>query len=205
MAKIFVSYKHSDRLVRQLPTTNLLVGSITARNYVNELVSKLQYTNHIYKGENDNESLADFKDETIQTKLSGKIYDSSVTIVLLSKGMKESWKKESDQWIPWEVSYSLRNKTRGGRTSQMNAMLAVVLPDDNGRYDYWPHTTFSIILMNMLNVKDYYKNQVSKDYHSYIHLIHWDGFIKDPGYYIQVAQSIRSNSNMYDIKAGIND
>ena len=139
MAKIFVSYKYSDALVKPLLSSSLFSRVTTARSYVNDLTGRLQDGNHIYKGEDDGESLADFKDETIRTRLSDKIYDSSVTIVLLSKGMNENWRKESDQWIPWEVSYSLQNKTRGGRTSRMNAMIAVVLPDENGLYDYLFH------------------------------------------------------------------
>ena len=42
--------------------------------------------------------------------------------------MKESLKKERDQWIPWEVSYSLKEVSRKNKngyavTSKTNAML----------------------------------------------------------------------------------
>lgn len=201
MSKIFVSYKYSDCLVEKIPGC----FNTTARNYVDIIEKVLSTTNHIYKGEKDNESLEDFKDETIQTKLSNKIFDSSVTIVLISPGMKDNQKKESDQWIPWEVSYSLRKKSRGGKTSNANAMLAVILPDVNGKYDYWTRPLFSIIKNNISNIKDSYKGLVSENEHSYILPVYWYCFLEYFEYYIQKAKSINSNSYMYDIKVSVND
>lgn len=56
--------------------------------------------------------------------------------------MREWWKNNRDQWIPWEVSYSLketsrRNKNGDPITSHSNAMVAVVLPDTTGSYSYY--------------------------------------------------------------------
>ena len=50
---------------------------------------------HIYKGEDNNESLANFKNDAIRSKLSDKIYDSSITLVLISPNMKENYKLEN--------------------------------------------------------------------------------------------------------------
>ncbi|MBA4299088.1 MAG: hypothetical protein C0433_03120 [Cyclobacterium sp.] len=59
---------------------------------------------------------------------------SSTTIVLISKGMKKAGKPEYEQWIPWEISYSLRTTTIQERKSHRNAVLGIVLPDENNSY-----------------------------------------------------------------------
>lgn len=218
--KIFVSYKHSDSSV---PPLNYIYGATTARNYVDLL--ELQFEDdHIYKGEKDNEDLGSFKDETIGSHLRDKIFDSSVTIILISKNMKEYGKSEDEQWIPWEISYSMKEKTRDGRTSTTNAMLAVVLPDENGNYQYFieqnpcvhcnsitwkTNTLFNILSKNMFN-----RNQKklmrcangvcgrilhTGDDHSYIHPVRWDHFIRNRNIYIELAVLLNENIDQYDI------
>ena len=172
---------------------------------------------HINKGENDDEDLSHFKDSTIASKLRNKIYDSSVTIVLISKGMKDSYKSESDQWIPWEISYSLRESTREGRTSLTNAILAVVLPDEYGMYDYFMEynsacdsttyktdTLFNILGKNMFNKKNSQTREcngstIHSGYFSYIYSVKWESFKGKLNTYVNIAVKINDNRDEYDI------
>jgi hypothetical protein len=222
--KIFVSYKYSDSEVRPM-ASGLLTGT-TARHYVDELANIIDINDHIYKGENDNESLEGFKDDTIESKLRDKIFDSTVTLVLISKNMKDSLKKEEDQWIPWEISYSLKEMTRGNRTSGTNAMLAIILPDRNGSYghfvnpicnygcqDWQSNNTFKIIGLNMFNRKMPNTTNCSAHLqsgiihtgsdHSYIHPVRWDNFVADVNGYINLALQIKENINDYEISKSL--
>jgi hypothetical protein len=206
--KIFVSYKYSDRLVRQLQGHN----TTTVRDYVDILEKKIDRSDHIYKGENDDESLKGLSEATIGAKLSDKIFDSTVTVVIVSKGMKAGL-PEKEQWIPWEIAYSLKRQTRGEQVSKTNAVLAVALPDENARYDYYikgayPYSNrgdlntsflFGILRENMFNLK----YQTYEKYPSFIHSIEWDDFIKDINRYIDIALKIRANINDYNVRKNV--
>ena len=215
MAKIFISYKYTDSNVRNLPSHGIYT---TVRHYVDYLQETIS-SYHINKGEQDGEDLSCFKEETIASKLRDKIYDSTVTIVLISPEMKDRREREEDQWIPWEIAYSLRESTRNGRTSHTNAMLAVVLPDRTGSYGYFldenycsccntifykTDQLFGILARNMFNRKNpnygsclYHTYQTG--FYSYIHTVKWDKFITNPDYYIEIAKSIRDKADEYNI------
>lgn len=211
--KIFVSYKYSDPQVR-LINQNYYT---TARDYVDELQEMLEEEDHINKGEDDGEDMSSLQDSTIGSKLGDKIFDSTVTIVLLSKGMKDIT-PEKDQWIPWEISYSLREQSRQGINSKTNAVLAVALPDNNNSYEYFitynkecgsrtlkTDFLFNILNNNLFNIKNPETKQcngttIYHGNHSYIHVVKWDDFIEDIDEYIQRAVDIYKNRNNYDIK-----
>jgi len=217
--KIFVSYKYSDPLVYPLRGVR---GRTTARDYVDELEKILESEHHIYKGEDDGEDMSSLQDSTIGSKLGDKIFDSTVTIVLISKGMKENNIPEKDQWIPWEISYSLKEQSRDSGNSKTNAVLAVVLPDEQNQYDYFivedacPHChcrllqtnqLFQILSDNMFNIKrpeyvdcrNHNGGRVYKGYCSYIHSVKWEDFCEDPNNFINISLKIRENINEYDI------
>ena len=219
--KIFVSYKYADNQVENMsPWTDS-----TVRDYVDEFESLIDSSDHIYKGESDGESLAGLSEDVIWEKLKNRIYDSSVTIVFISPAMRESWKNDKDQWIPWEVSYSLKETSRKNKngdpiTSRTNAMLAVVLPDINGSYSYYLETNncceskcrthhreklFQIIKDNMFNLKNARKttcNNGSKIWYgdvSYIAAVKWCDFKNNYNKYINDAVERLDNIDNYDI------
>lgn len=226
MPKVFVSYKHRDGLVPQIPGAIVEeYGVTTARNYVDILDSILTKLGHICKAEDSGDDMSGLSEETIATKLADRIYDSTITVVLLSKGMSDG-RSERDQWIPWEVSYSLKENTRGGRTSATNAMIAVVLPDENFSYDYfvtdhdcWSckartwhiDKIFKILGSNMFNrLQPKFTNCLNQSCgktnlhtgndHSYIHPVKWIDFLKDINGHIDLALKRQEELQDYDIK-----
>lgn len=220
--KIFVSYKYGDNQVENLDS----YGYSTVRDYVDEFERILDLSDNIYKGESNEEDLSNLSDNTIWEKLKDRIYDSSVTIIFVSPGMKELGKSDRDQWIPWEISYSLketsrRNKNGDSITSHSNAMVAVVLPDSVGSYSYYlesksccsggctmHHTNrlFTIIKKNKFNRVKNGSNRSCDNNDtiwtgtcSYIEAVKWSNFIKDYQKYIEKAIERRDNIDEYDI------
>lgn len=225
--KIFVSYKYKDNSVYPLSSSRSgfpfpYGNPTTVRDYVDKLETYFDHTSNIYKGESDNEDLSNYSDDAIWEKLKDRIFDSSVTIVMISPGMREPHRSERSQWIPWEISYSLRETTRGDRTSHSNAILAVVLPDYLHQYNYFtdPHTyqhpdgqlnegdpVFPIIRKNMKNNRwDHSSNSLFKGFYSispsdssYIPSVTWDDFIQRPMAYIECAIKRKENIFRYNI------
>jgi hypothetical protein len=220
--KIFISYKYADDQVK-----NLVLGeNSTVRDYVDEFEKKVDSSDDIFKGESEGEDLSDLSDDTIWESLKDRIYDSSVTIVFISPGMKETGKKDRDQWIPWEVSYSLKETSRKSKkgdaiTSHSNAMLAVVLPDENNSYTYYlesksccsggcttHHTNrlFTIVKKNKFNrTKNASKRTCDNDNTiwtgtcSYIEAVKWSDFITDYQKYVNFAVDRQDHIDEYDI------
>ena len=200
--KIFVSYKYADSDVRKI--TNDYFHTDTVRDYVNKLEEKIGKSD-IYKGESDDNDLSQLTDDSIWNQLKQKIYDSSITIVLISPNMKTLWKPEKDQWIPQEISYSLKEITHNGtRKSKSNALIYVILPDKYNSYDYfiqksyWDTETyrydkiFSIMKNNLNNYK--YSSDIS-----YAVIVKWDTFLNNYSTYINSAIKKQENIDSYNI------
>ena len=213
--KVFVSYKYSDSQVQDLDLSK--ETTTTARHYVDKLSENLEKDNHIFKGEDDDESMESLANSTIGSKLGDKIFDSSVTIVLVSKGMKNKGESDKDQWIPWVISCSLKEQTRQDQKSKTNGVIAVVLPDKSGSYDYYitrdfecncrslkTFFLFQILQDNMFNVKEPNKRLCNGEwvysrYSSYIQSIKWIDFISNPSKFIDKAIELRDKKDDFEI------
>ena len=216
--KVFVSYKHQDSSIRPLNG----YGD-TVRAYVDYLIAN-RLNDEIYKGEGD-EDLSQFKDETIRTRLKTKIHDSSITLVLISPNMKDAYKEESEQWIPWEISYSLKEITRSNKMSHTNGVLAILLPDYNNSYEYIFNNCFScksrllktdflfkIIRDNIFNRKGIESLSTNCPYcssyggsSSYIETVKWDDFLSQKDHYLDRASTIRDERRSYNISKEVNN
>lgn len=102
--KTFISYKYSE--------------SVNLRDrIINALGDDATY----YRGEcSTSPDLTDFTTDTIKNKLKNMIYDTSVTILIISPNMKQS------NWISWELEYALKDQKRNDRYSYSNGIIGVV-------------------------------------------------------------------------------
>lgn len=180
--KIFVSYKYKDINVASIKGQHISWPYDYVDYIQNEMMDKL---GGIYKGEKSDEDISYLSDEQIWEHLKPKLYDSTVTIVLVSPNMKEPNRWQRSQWIPQEISYSVKLTTRGGKTSQRNALLVVVLPDKNGNYDYYDkNNLFPILRDNITN--------------GYAFVTTWSEFVKYP--LTSVNYAIKNKGNVPDYK-----
>lgn len=221
--KIFISYKYKDTNVRKITSSST---PDTARDYVNYLSNLLSKKyDHIYKGEDDDQPLNHLSEEALWETLKDRLFDTTMTIVLISPNMKENI-PDMEQWIPWEISYSLKEETRANSsglqvTSHINAMLAVVLPDVMDSYSYFINNhnccsakcstynfdiIFDILRENMFNIKDdngkpcgHGVNIFYGEY-SYIPVVIWSDFINNIDSTIERCYRIQNSVEKYDIK-----
>ncbi|NMA36619.1 MAG: hypothetical protein GX948_07220 [Clostridiaceae bacterium] len=181
--KVFISYKYEDYDVEILPSATQPTWPCDYVNYIRDCILS---DDDICKGENTNEDLSSWSENRIWEHLKDKIYDSTITIVLISPNMREREKRQRSQWIPWEISYSLQETTRNDRTSHNNAVLAVILPDKRGSYEYYDkNDLFPILKSNIDN--------------GYIYVVTWDDFVKYPNLSIAYAFDHRKQTPLYKI------
>ncbi len=195
--KTFISYKYSE-----------------AQNLRDKIIKKLGDDATFYKGEtSDSPDLTDTSTENIKKNLTDMIYDTSVTIVIISPKMKSS------KWIDWEIEYSLKEITRKKRTSKTNGVVGVI-QKVNGGYD-WLVTRktnpdgcsvrvinddllYEIIIKNRYNLqqKKYTCDQckcISQLDGSYISLVDEEDFLDDPNKYIENAFKKSENADDFDL------
>ena len=189
--KTFISYKYSE-----------------ARNLRNSIIDALGDDAIYYQGETSSSpDLSDTSTENIKKNLTDMMYDTSVTIVIISPNMKNS------NWIDWEIEYSLKDITRKGRTSHTNGVVGVIMKF-NGGYS-WLKTTstngdgctsssydeskvYSIINNNRFNQNPKkYSCDTCKTVNaltgSYIAYVEEETFLSDPQKYIDNAYDKSEN------------
>lgn len=189
--KTFISYKYSE-----------------SRGLRDKIIGALGKDATYYKGENvDSKDMSDYKRETIKANLSDMMYDTSVTIVILSPNMRES------EWIGWEISYCLKKIKRKDRTSQRNGVVAVI-KKVNGNYSwlkyledgatkYYMNKIQDIIADNHFNSKPPITTSTgSYDWlkGSYIAFVEEDEFLRNPKRYINNAyEKSENNGKGYEL------
>ena len=181
--KVFVSYKFRDNDVKMLSGVTQPTWPC---DYVDYIKEKVLSADDIYKGENSDEDISSWSEYAIWEHLKEKIYDSSITIVLISPNMKEPNKWQRSQWIPWEISYSVRETIRNDRRSHRNAILAVILPDKAGSYDYYNKNNLFPILRDNIDI-------------GYAYVVTWDDFLKYPNTDIKIAFDNMENTPSHKI------
>lgn len=112
--KTFISYKYSE-----------------ARDLRDKIIKELGEDANYYKGEtSESPDLSDTSTENIKRNLRDMMFDTSVTIVIVSPNIKQS------KWIDWEIEYCLKHETRKNRTSHINGIVAVI-QKVNGDYSWF--------------------------------------------------------------------
>lgn len=196
--KTFISYKYSE-----------------AQQLRDDIIEALGDDATYYKGErSDSPDLTDTSTENIKKNLKDMMYDTSVTIVIISPNMKKS------KWIDWEIEYCLKNITRKDRTSHTNGVVSVIMKY-NGGYDWFKTTTkkddgctsssykeelvYDIINNNRFNQNPKrYSCDICKTVDaltgSYIAYVEEETFLSNPSKYINNAYDKSENdADGYDI------
>ena len=183
--KTFISYKYSE-----------------AQDLRDEILKALGDDATYYQGEtSDSPDLTDTSTENIKRNLSDMMYNTSVTIVVVSPNIKQS------KWIDWEIAYCLKEISRKDRTSKTNGVVGVI-QKVNGGYNWLAKTSqnddgcsvrtidnsklYEIINENRYNHNGHpYACNRCKTYDqlngSYISLIDEASFLSDPNKYIENA------------------
>ncbi|MBK7134646.1 MAG: TIR domain-containing protein [Bacteroidales bacterium] len=116
--KTFISYKYSE-----------------AKTLRDVIVKALGSDVSYYMGEtSDSPDLTDTSTDNIKRKLSDMMYNTSVTIVIISPNMIKS------KWIDWEIEYCLKEISRQNRTSKTNGILGIIMKYNYG-YNWFKSTT----------------------------------------------------------------
>ncbi len=195
--KTFISYKYSE-------------ATVLRDNIIKALGDDATY----YQGEtSESPDLTDTSTENIKRVLKDMMFNTSVTIVILSPNMIKS------KWIDWEIEYSLKQITRSNRTSQTNGVVGVIMKY-NGGYDWLiTHSTDCHGSPTIDYKKEYLYPIIHKNHYnsnpqiwhckdcetynsmngSYISYFTEEYFLKNPQYYIDNAFDKSEKTDNYNL------
>ena len=195
--KTFISYKYSE-----------------AKGLRDDIIDALGDNATYYQGEtSESPDLTDLTTETIREHLKDMIFDTTVTIVILSPNMKDS------KWIDWEIEYSLREYSRDGKTSKSNGVVAVI-QKKNGGYTWLKsqvinedgHSSVQYDqskLYNIINNNRFNQNPIKYSCEkcktvnaltgSYISIVEEEEFLANPDKYIENAYDKCQNISNYTL------
>ncbi len=195
--KTFISYKYSE-----------------AQDLRDKILDALGEDATYYQGETaDSPDLTDTSTENIKRNLTDMMYNTSVTIIVISPNLKAS------KWIDWEIEYSLKEISRKGRTSKTNGIVGVI-QKINGGYEWLVTKSkksdgcvvrtiddsklYKIINKNRYNRHDHaYACDECKTFGqldgSYISLIDEADFLSNPNKYIENAFEKSEKADEFDL------
>jgi len=195
--KTFISYKHSE-----------------AQDLRDTIIESLGDDATFYQGEtSESADLTDTTTENIKENLKEMMYNTSVTIVVISPNIKQS------KWIDWEIEYCLKEISRKGRTSKTNGIVGVIQKVD-GNYDwfktkkeesdgcsssyYSESLVYTIINNNRFNQNPkVYSCNTCKTVNaltgSFFSYVNEEDFLSNPDKYIENAFDKSENSDNYDL------
>ncbi|MDL2322857.1 TIR domain-containing protein [Bacteroidales bacterium OttesenSCG-928-A17] len=195
--KTFISYKYSE-----------------AQNLRDKIIRALGNDAQYYQGEtSDSPDLTDTSTDSIKNNLKDMMYNTSVTIVIISPSMVKS------KWIDWEIEYCLKEISRKDRKSYTNGVIGVIM-NVNGSADWLKIHSSNIHGSPTVSYKQeflypiIYKNRYNstpalKHCHecntydfmngSYITLVDENDFLANPSYYIENAFDKSENTSKFDL------
>lgn len=193
--KTFISYKYSE-----------------AQDLRDRILKALGNDAIYYQGEtSESPDISDTSTENIKKALKDMMFNTSVSIVIISPNMSNS------KWIDWEIEYCLSEYTRKDRTSKTNGVVGVIMKV-NGSTDWLKiHSINSHSLPKVQYRSEYlfpiiYKNHYNSNpplkhcndcntfdflNGSYITMVDEDEFLTYPNYYIENAYNKSEDVSKY--------
>lgn len=201
--KTFISYKYSESC-----------------KYRDEVIDSLGDDSTYYTGETaDSPDISSLKVDSIKNHLKDMIFNTTVTMVILSPSLVES------KWVEWEIEYSLSKYSRDGKTSSINGLIGIIPPfyGDcswfiNAHSNPDGHKTNSYINEEARTFRIMYGNRYNqnpKEYAcpccesvdlltgSYLSYVKLSDFCTNPDKYIENAYEKSQHLDSYDLRRKI--